>query len=131
MKQLVQQSLRIGQEVRVMDRGKWQKTTIRAIDYMDTNSQYPYRFHLANGQIIYNEMKEMDWQGKPKPTPEPYTPREWRKNQKVKFMPYASLSLKPEYGTVIDSKNGDGIVDILTPKGTIIQIPEVNIIASV
>lgn len=130
MKQLVQQSLRIGQEVRVVDRGKWQKTTIRAIDYMDTNNQYPYRFHLANGQTIYNEMKEMDWQGKPKPTPKTYTPRQWDKNQKVKFKPYSSLRLKPEYGTVIESAE-DGTVTILTPSGVIICIPEVNILTSV
>ena len=124
MKQLVQQSLRIGQEVRVIDnRGKWQKTNIQAIDYMDNNSQYPYRFHLANGQVIYNEMKEMDWQGKPKIKPKPYIPRQWDKNQKVKFMPYC-LSLKPEYGIIQDSK--DGIVTILTTRGTIL-IPEVNI----
>lgn len=119
------QLLRVGQEVRVMDRGKWQKTSIKSIDYMDTNNEYPYRFHLANGQTIYNS-NEMDWQGKPKKIkPKPYIPRQWDKNQKVKFMPYSSLSLKPEYGIIQDSK--DGIVTILTTRGTLLQIPEVNI----
>lgn len=122
------QLLRVGQEVSVKDNRKRSHCTrIKSIDYMDNNNEYPYRFHLENGEVIYNS-NYMEWVGKPKIKPEPYIPRQWDKNQKVKFMPYSSLSLKPEYGIIQDSK--DGIVTILTQKGAIIQIPEVNILSS-